>query len=106
MAVRIIHLTTDDLDGSEGAETIEFGMDGVRYEIDLGEVNAKVLREMMAPYVEAGRLAGAQPKAPAGERNDRAELRRVREWARQNGHKIGSKGRVPRYIWDAYRAAA
>ena len=32
-------VVTDDLDGSPGAETVSFGVDGHSYEIDLSEKN-------------------------------------------------------------------
>lgn len=39
----------DDLDGSDGAETVSFAVDGKTYEIDLSEGNAAKLRDALAP---------------------------------------------------------
>ena len=45
----------DDLDGSEDeVSTVEFGLDGADYEIDLSPSNADRLREKLARYVDAG----------------------------------------------------
>jgi hypothetical protein len=44
MASRTIVLLEDDVDGSEADETIEFGIDGTTYAIDLSDPNANKLR--------------------------------------------------------------
>lgn len=53
MAQRVVVTLSDDIDGSEAAETIAFGLDGKSYEIDLNEANAKKLRKALAPYVDS-----------------------------------------------------
>ena len=47
MAQRIVYRLEDDLDNSEAAETIVFGVDSVSYEIDLSEANAQKLRDLV-----------------------------------------------------------
>jgi hypothetical protein len=42
---------TDDLDGSPGGETVSFGLDGVSYEIDLGQPNQARLAGAFAPFI-------------------------------------------------------
>ena len=42
----------DDFDGKPADETVQFGLDGVSYEIDLSEKNAKKMREGLQPWVE------------------------------------------------------
>ena len=54
MAQKVQVILTDDLDGSEAEETVQFAIDGVSYEIDLSAANAEALREAVAAYVEAG----------------------------------------------------
>ena len=44
MAQKVMVTLVDDLDGSEAGETVEFGLDGAFYEIDLSEGNAERLR--------------------------------------------------------------
>ena len=65
MAQRVVVTLSDDIDGSEAAETIAFGLDGKSYEIDLNEANAEKLREALAPYVEAGRKRSRSGRAPS-----------------------------------------
>ncbi len=54
MAKQVVTLLTDDLDGSEADRTVEFGLDGVHYTIDLSEKNAGKLRQVLEPYISAG----------------------------------------------------
>ena len=48
MATLTTVTVVDDLDGSEAAESVEFALDGVAYEIDLSEDNAEKLRDALA----------------------------------------------------------
>jgi methyl-accepting chemotaxis protein len=45
----------DDIDGSPAAETVDFGLDGVLYTIDLSRDNAAQLRSTLRPYVRKAR---------------------------------------------------
>ncbi|WP_232664275.1 histone-like nucleoid-structuring protein Lsr2 [Pseudonocardia sp. TRM90224] len=53
----------DDLDGGEAVEQMTFGLDGHLYEIDLSAANSATLREVLAPYVAAGRRKTSRPAA-------------------------------------------
>jgi len=66
----------DDLDGSEASGTIDFGLDGRTYEIDLSEENAAKLRDALAPFIDAGRKAGG--RGP-GRRRARAQAQPAQE---------------------------
>ena len=44
MAQRVTVDLTDDIDGTEAAETITFRVDGTAYEIDLSKKNAAKIR--------------------------------------------------------------
>jgi hypothetical protein len=46
---------TDDLDGTEGARSVQFGLDGEIFEIDLNEGNHAKLREIASFYIGHGR---------------------------------------------------
>ncbi len=50
MAQKMLVQFVDDLDGtsSEDVSTVQFGLDGVSYEIDLNAVNAERLRDALA----------------------------------------------------------
>jgi hypothetical protein len=107
MAQRVQVILVDDVDGGEASETVLFALDGVSYEIDLSEKNAAKLRDSLASWVGhgrrvGGRASGRQGRARTGGSNDTAA---VREWARQNGHQISDRGRVPARVLEAYRAA-
>ena len=54
---------TDDLDGSDDAETVSFGFGGVVYEIDLGQKNRAKLEKALAPFIEAGARSPWRPPA-------------------------------------------
>jgi hypothetical protein len=100
----------DDLDGGSADETVQFRVDGKDYEIDLSDTNAKEFRDAFAPYVAAARrLTGKQrPVQPAGTgraRVDREQTRAIREWARNNGHEISDRGRIPEKVLILFRAA-
>ena len=57
--IREIRLV-DDLDGESADETVEFGIDGKSYEIDLSKENAGRLRDVLADFVSppAARVVG------------------------------------------------
>ncbi len=50
----------DDIDGSAAAETVEFALDGVRFEIDLSSHNAAKLRATLEPWIAAARRTGGR----------------------------------------------
>ena len=108
MAQKVTITLVDDLDGSEGAETVSFGLDGTNYEIDLSEKNASALREALAGYVGHARKAGR-----ASTRGGRAKstatsgptARELRDWARSNGYEVSDRGRVPEEVRQAFEAA-
>ena len=87
------------------SKTVVFSLGGRHYEIDLSAENAAKLRDVLAPLVAAARRSDGTHRA----RKTRAgnsrpcEGGRDREWARQHGHKIAIRGRMPRWILEAYR---
>lgn len=61
MAKKVTVTLVDDFDGSGAAdETVEFGLDGVTYEIDLSTKNATKLRGDLKQWVAAGRRVGGR----------------------------------------------
>lgn len=101
----------DDLNGErdESVETVDFGIDGKNYEIDLTSKNAEALREALAEYVASARRVGATPTAkPAAKARPSSggpsEAQLAREWAKDNGIKVSDRGRVPLQVMEAYRA--
>jgi Lsr2 len=110
MAQRV--MLVDDLDGSEGAETITYSFDGQEYEIDLSKENADKLRSMMQPYIDASRTverpAVLTPVAPRSRRSSgsgRQDLHEIREWAMGQNMDVSRRGRIKKEIIDAYDEA-
>jgi len=114
MAQKMQVLLLDDIDGGDASETVSFSLDGVGYEIDLNDENAAKLRDALAPWVgharkTGGRSSGGGARRPraartggSGAGNETAE---VRAWAKENGHTVSERGRIPGSVLDAYRAA-
>jgi len=112
VAKKVTVTLVDDFDGEASAdETVEFGLDGVSYEIDLSTKNAKKLREDLKVWVEKGRRVGGRRRGRAsGSGRGRATIDReqsaaIREWARRNGHNVSTRGRIPADVIDAFHAA-
>lgn len=76
MAEKIHIELIDDLDGSPAAETVSFALDGVTYDIDLNEKNARTLRSVLAGYSEAGR---AMTRAAATTGREEQQKHRMRQ---------------------------
>lgn len=99
----------DDLDGSAADETVSFSIDGASYEIDLSAGNADKLREALAEYVGSARRAGGRRRSGTASRRPSrsagSETAEIRAWARDNGHAVSERGRIPRHIVEAYEAA-
>ena len=110
MAQKTFVQLVDDLDGMPIADgegrTVAFALNGTSYEIDLSDAHAEELTDALAPYVSAGRKTGRKTSSgSAGPKSNPAELQKIREWARSNGHDVSDRGRVSGTIRDAYDAA-
>jgi hypothetical protein len=104
MAQRVHVTLEDDIDGSEAAETIQFGLDGVSYEIDLSDANAAQLRDSLSKWVGHARRVGGR-KQQARTTSARNDLNEIREWGRANGYKVSDRGRVSADVLKAFDAA-
>ena len=106
MARTVAVVITDDIDGTDGAETVSFGVDGVQYEIDLSEQNRAKFQTAFALYTEHGRRVRPQYRRPGaastGARTDRAA---VRSWAKENGLQVSERGRISADVMAQYEAA-
>ncbi|MBC6447056.1 histone-like nucleoid-structuring protein Lsr2 [Actinokineospora xionganensis] len=114
MAQKVTVSLVDDLDGSTAEETVEFGLDGASYQIDLSSKNADKLREALADFIESARRSGgrkraskaAAGRAPRAATADREQNQAIREWARKQGMKVSDRGRIPSEVLDAYNEQA
>lgn len=114
MAQKVTVELLDDIDGTVAEETVEFGIDGVTYQIDLSASNAKELREALADYVAGARRSGGRKRA-AGQVSrpgkapsaavDREQNQAIRDWARKRGLKVSERGRISSEVLDAYHQA-
>ena len=108
MAKTTIVTTTDDIDGSKGAQTVTFAIGGASYEIDLSKKNAAALANALQPYVDAGRKVRGVParrrSVPTAKAAPR-DLAAVRAWAAQNGFAVSERGRIAAAVIEAYDAA-
>lgn len=108
----------DDLTDEEGARTIAFGVDNTWYEIDLTRDNEEAFRNLLKLYLDAARKADNPRSVRTAARvrpnqyyepghwsslKDRAaQLRRIRAWAAENGHRVAARGRIARRVVEAY----
>jgi Lsr2 len=118
MATRTVVTLVDDVDGSEAAETLSFGIDRVGYEIDLSAEHASALRDVLAPYVAAARRTGGRrssresaPARPASPGSDgsapvrsRSTNAQIRSWAAEHGVTLAERGRLPSRVIEAFEA--
>ena len=109
MAKQVITVLTDDLDGSDADRTIEFGLDGVNYTIDLSQKNAGKLRKALDPFLVAasrvGRTGGSRriaSRAVKPARANRDQNQAIRAWAAKNGYEVSERGRIPGSIVEAF----
>jgi hypothetical protein len=109
MAQKVVLI--DDLDGSDGDETLRYTFDGQEYEIDLSEKNAEKFRAVLEPYIDKSRqverqlIPSARPitrrRSSGSGRDDTAE---IRAWASAQGLEISPRGRIKKEILDRYDA--
>ncbi len=109
----VIHMT-DDIDGSEATQTVEFSYRGKSYSLDLNDANASEFDDALAPYISAAAKAGgAQSSRGSGRRSTTPRQRSsseidpkaVRAWAEANGVSVSPRGRIKADILEQYRAA-
>jgi hypothetical protein len=105
MAQKVTVELVDDMDGTAGDDvtTVQFGLDGVMYEIDLTSTNAEKLRGLFADYIDSGRRTGGRIRRggirlasiKGGVDNSAYDPAAVRQWADVVGEAIAPRGRIP-----------
>jgi hypothetical protein len=106
-------------DNTEATETVRFSVGRDTYELELCDKHLKDFNDKLAPFVNGGRHVsgtrasqGTRKAAVAGRRPGRGrrssprsvDVVSVREWARENGYDVSSRGRIPGAILDAYHS--
>ena len=120
MARTTIVQLTDDIDGSEADQTIEFSYKGKSYSLDLNDKNASELDDVLAPYIAAAekgggvrsggssrssRSGGSRSRSSAGGTTSGPDPKDVRAWAETNGVQVSARGRIPASVIEQYKAA-
>jgi hypothetical protein len=107
--VLVDDLTGDVLQDGEG-QTVYFALDGTSYEIDLSKQRAVAFRAALQRYIDVGRRVGRPTVGRS--RSGTARARRhpqdnaaIRAWARENGHQLSERGRIPAGVLAAYQVA-
>ena len=115
MAKATIDVLVDDLDGSEGAETIQLGWNGEWRELDLSKRNLASLSGALDRYWDVARPAPVDgqsnrrrrpgPSTPARASKAKSTATRdpklIRAWATHNGLSVPTRGRIPGDIEDS-----
>ena len=125
MAKKRLWSLVDDFDGSPAAETMTFALDGTTYEIDLSAENAAELRDVLQPWIVAGRTRGRRTVSVMRRPSTRTTNGRgrragydsiaVREWAASDAGKRAlraaslkapaARGRISAAVVDTYNAS-
>lgn len=103
MAQKHMVMVVDDIDGTEGAETVKFGFESSTYEIDLSDENFTKLRQALEPFILKARKVSGGRGAKAA--SSKPNLSEIRAWAANNGHTVSTRGRIPTSVMAAYNAA-
>jgi hypothetical protein len=112
MARQYVEQLTDDLDGGKADTTVRFSWENATYEVDLSKKNAAAFAKLLKPYVDAGRKVRRTAGSPGrrggrsgnGSRGRAHDLSAVRSWAKENGHAVADRGRIPAAVLAAYQS--
>ena len=111
MATVTVELLVDDLDGSEGAETVRLGWNGDWREIDLSKKNRVSLSRALDRYwnaarpVDGPRQSSRRPSRTTSSRSAKTTKRDpkvIRAWATQHGIAVPARGRIPSVVEQQY----
>src|SRR5215216_4169907 len=108
MVQKVQLVLEDDIDGGAADETVNFGLDGVSYEIDLNAEHAASLRDALSSWVgHARKVKSPVARTTATTRRSRSgsDTAAVREWAKANGFTVSDRGRISAEVQEAYAKA-
>ena len=115
MAKATVDVLVDDLDGSEGVETVRIGWNGDWRELDLSKKNLASLSKAFDKYWNVSRPVSADgrssrrrsPKRTSSSRSAKAtrDPKLIRAWATDNGIPIPGRGRIPGDVERRYNEA-
>jgi hypothetical protein len=107
MAKQTVITLTDDIDGTEASESVEFGIDGY-----LSADHAEELRDRLTAYREFGSTLGRYTTRSAGlsvprrspRPADRDRNTAIRAWAAANGLNVKARGKIADSVIRKYEA--
>jgi hypothetical protein len=114
MAKATVDVLIDDLDGSDGAETVTLGWNGDWRELDLSKRNVASLSRALDKYWSVGRPVSAnrlttRRTAPKKSSSRLAKGKRdpkvIRAWALENRIAVPARGRIPAEVERRYNEA-
>jgi hypothetical protein len=116
MAKRTVEVLVDDLDGSDGAETVRLGWNGDWRELDLSKKNRASLSRALERYWNAARPVAGARQSSRRRRSSRAassgsttsttgDPKVIRAWATEQGIAVPARGRIPRDVEQQYTQA-
>jgi hypothetical protein len=116
MAKVTVEVLVDDLDGSEGAETVRLGWNGDWREIDLSKRNRASLSRALDRYWNAARAVAGNRQPSRRRRPSRTKSSRstkttkrdpkvIRAWATEHGIAVPARGRIPSDVEQQYNQA-
>lgn len=95
----VVVIKSDDLSGAAKASTVQFGFDGVSYEIDLTDGNKRALAKSLSKYITKGRVIPPR-NAPVYKSNEASAA--IRKWGQKNGYHVAPRGRIASGVIQAY----
>lgn len=95
-------ILTDDLNGEGNASEVNFALDGIEYTVDLTEENAEIFRNILEPYIVAGKRVGGRARRGTVVNNN-GETKKIREWAKEQGLEVSERGRISAEVITKYR---
>ena len=115
MAKAMVEVLVDDLDGSEGAETVRIGWNGEWRELELSKKNLSALSRALDRYWDVSRPVSRDGRASGRRRSVRARSSRstkgtrdpkmIRAWAIDHGIAVPGRGRIPGDVERQYNDA-
>jgi hypothetical protein len=114
MAKATVEVLIDDLDGSDGAQTVTLGWNGDWRELDLSKRNLASLDRTLDRYWSVGRPVSANGKTtrrgrPTKSSSASAKGKRdpkvIRAWATENRIAVPARGRIPAEVERKFNEA-
>lgn len=117
MAKEVVQRLLDDMEEGrvEAEGTIDFGLDGKFYEMELSSANMLKLRSLLAPWIanarpskprrQQGRTSRSTTPRTAGSDYSREQRDAIRSWAQSQGMGVSDRGRLSGDVIKAYELA-